>query len=91
MEFYSRFHRKLYNIDESPLHDPCVIAYLINEEIFNGKYVNVQVEENSKLTRGKTETDWLGVTNRKPNCNVITEANAKIFFELLTKKLAILN
>ena len=90
MEFYSRFHRKLYETDESPLHDPCVIAYLIDETIFQGKLVNVQVEENSDLTRGKTVTDWLGVTNRKPNCNVITEVNANKFFDLLSKKLAIL-
>ena len=88
MEFYSRFHRKLYQSDESPLHDPCVIAYLIDEEIFKGKFVNVQVEENSNLTRGKTETDWLGVTNRKPNCKVVTEVNDKKFFDLLKKELA---
>ncbi|PPR48742.1 MAG: Pyrimidine-specific ribonucleoside hydrolase RihA [Alphaproteobacteria bacterium MarineAlpha5_Bin5] len=88
MEYYSRFHRELYATDESPLHDPCVIAYLINEDIFNGKLVNVQVEENSELTRGKTVTDWLGVTKRKPNCKVITEANAKQFFTLLAKELA---
>ena len=88
MEFYSRFHRKLYKTNESPLHDPCVIAYLIDEKIFEGKFVNVQVEENSELTRGKTVTDWLCVTNRKPNCKVLTEANAEVFFDLLTKELA---
>ena len=88
MEFYSRFHRELYETAESPLHDPCVIAYLINEDIFNGKLVNVKVEENSDLTRGKTVTDWLGVTNRKPNCKVITAANTNTFFDLLKKNLA---
>ena len=85
MEFYSRFHRELYETAESPLHDPCVIAYLINEDIFNGKLVNVKVEENSDLTRGKTVTDWLGVTNRKPNCKVITAANTNIFLIFLKK------
>ena len=88
MEFYSRFHRQLYQTDESPLHDPCVIAYLINEDIFAGKLVNVQVEENSDLTRGKTVTDWLGVTKQKPNCKVIIDANADKFFDLLAKELA---
>ena len=88
MEFYSRFHKKLYKTDESPLHDPCVIAYLIDEKLFKGKIVNVQVEEDSELTRGKTVTDWLGVTKRKVNCKVITEANTKKFFNLLTKELA---
>ncbi len=88
MEFYSRFHKKLYKTDESPLHDPCVIAYLIDNEIFKGKLVNVQVEENSKLTRGKTVVDWLGVTNRQPNCKVVTEANANKFFNLLSQELS---
>ena len=37
MNFYSKFHRKLYEIDETPLHDPCVIAYLIDPSIISGK------------------------------------------------------
>ena len=91
MEFYSKFHRGLYESDESPLHDPCVIAYLINNELFEGKMVHVQVEEESKLTRGETVVDWLGVKRLTPNCNVITEANSEMFFEILKKELAKLN
>jgi len=91
MEFYSKFHRRLYESDESPLHDPCVIAYLINNELFEGKMVHVQVEEESKLTRGETVVDWLGVKRLTPNCNVITEANSEMFFEILKKELAKLN
>jgi len=88
MEFYSRFHRELYEINESPLHDPCVIAYLINENLFQGKIVNVQVEEISELTRGKTVVDWFRVTSRTPNCNVITEADHVNFFIMLKEELS---
>ena len=91
MKFYSKFHRKLYQTDETPLHDPCVIAYLIDPTIFSGKLVNVQVEENSNLTRGETVVDWYGVTNRPTNCKVITEANKIHFFSLLKKELKKLN
>ena len=91
MKFYSKFHRKLYQTDETPLHDPCVIAYLIDPTIFSGKLVNVQVEENSKLTRGETVVDWYGVTDRQVNCKVITEANQINFFALLKKELKKLN
>ena len=90
MEFYTIFHKKLYQSDDTPLHDPCVIAYLLDPTIFSGKLVNVKVEESSKLTRGETVVDWLGVTNRKPNCFVINKANDKKFFELLKNKLSIL-
>ena len=90
MDFYSKFHRKLYSSNSCPLHDPCVIAYLIDATIFSGRFVNVIVEENSTLTRGKTDVDWLGVTSRKPNCNVIVDANSNKFFKLLKEKLSFL-
>ena len=91
MHYYSKFHRKLYQIDESPLHGPCVIAYLIDDSLFKGKIVNVVVEKDSSITRGETVVDWLGVTGRKPNCNVITEVNHKKFFSLLKKEINLLN
>ena len=90
MEFYTIFHKKLYKTEDTPLHDPCVIAYLLEPNIFQGKFVNVIVEENSELTRGKTVVDWLGVSKRKPNCLVMNQANEKQFFELLKNKLSIL-
>ena len=91
MNFYSKTHREVFEINESPLHDPCVIGYLIDEKIFSGKYVNVQVEEDSILTRGKTVTDWVKVTNRKPNCYVMVDADPKKFFSILKKELKKLN
>ena len=90
MMYYSKFHRKLYKTNESPLHDPCVIAYLIDSNMFQGKFVNVVVEKNSLLTRGMTVVDWLGVTKREANCTVITEINHRDFFSLLKKKLKLL-
>ena len=73
------------------MHDPCVIAYLIDPSIFQGKFVNVQVEEESLLTRGETVVDWWGVTGRVPNCYVMIEANHQKFFSLLSNELKKLN
>ena len=83
-------HKKLYEIEDTPLHDPCVFAYLLDPSIFSGKLVNVIVEENSELTRGETVVDWLGVTNRKPNCVVMNKADHTKFFELLKNKFSTL-
>ena len=91
MDFYSKTHKKVFEFNESPLHDPCVIGYLIDETIFSGKYVNVVVEEDSLLTRGKTVTDWDKVTDRKPNCYVMNEANSEKFFKILKEELNKLN
>ena len=91
MNFYSKTHREVFEINESPLHDPCVIAYLIDDNIFSGKFVNVQVEEDSLLTRGKTVTDWVKVTKRKLNCHVMINANSEKFFSILKEELKKLN
>lgn len=91
MNFYSKTHREVFEINESPLHDPCVIGYLIDENIFSGKFVNVQVEEDSILTRGKTVTDWFKVTGRQPNCHVMIDANSDKFFSILKAELKKLN
>ena len=87
MDFYSKFHRKLYNSNSCPLHDPCVIAYLIDPTIFSGRFVNVVVEENSFLTRGKTVVDWFNTTEREKNCTVMVEADSEKFFALLKDRL----
>ena len=90
MQFYTIFHKNLYETEDTPLHDPCVIAYLVDPSIFSGKLVNVKVEENSELTRGETVVDWLGVTDRKPNCFVMDKADDSKFFNLLKDKFSTL-
>ena len=71
----------------APLHDPCVIAYLIDSEIFRVKHINVEVETNSGLTLGQTVADWKYVTDRPLNCHVAYRANDDRFFDLLTDRL----
>ena len=69
-----------------------LLVFFFNEFSTNyalGKNYNVpdvKVEESSELTRGKTVVDWLGVTDRTPNCFVMNKADDKKFFELLKNK-----
>ena len=80
------------------LHSTAATSFFIifcalhrDNNIFSGKFVNVQVEENSTLTRGKTVTDWVRVTDREPNCNVMINANSDKFFSILKTELKKLN
>ena len=90
VEFYSIFHKKIYKTFSSPLHDPCVIGYILDPSLFSGKYVNVTVEENSELTMGRTVVDWLAITGRNKNCYVVNNVNVKGFFDLLKNKISLL-
>ncbi|MCY4258750.1 MAG: nucleoside hydrolase [Rhodobacteraceae bacterium] len=86
--FYERFDRHKYKQDGAPLHDPCVIAYLLEPGIFQGRFINVEIETRSTLTRGMTVADWWGVTNRLPNATFMGDADADRFFALLTRTIS---
>ena len=87
-DFFERFDREKYGSDGAPLHDPCVTAYLLNPELFAGRFINVEIETVSDLTRGMTVADWWGVTDRAPNATFIRDIDADGFFTLLTERLA---
>ncbi len=72
----------------SPLHDPCVIAYLLDPALFSGRQADVAIETESALTLGRTVVDWWGVTGKQPNALVIDGIDADGFFALLTERLA---
>ncbi|NIZ12392.1 nucleoside hydrolase [Phaeobacter sp. HF9A] len=88
LDFFERFDVEKYGSEGGPLHDPCVIAYLIRPELFSGRRVNVEVEVSSPLTLGMTVADWWGVTDRPANALFIGDLDADGFFALLTERLA---
>ncbi len=87
-DFFERHDRQKYGFDGAPLHDPCVIAWLLRPELFSGRFVNVEIETASPLTLGATVVDWWGVTDRAPNATFIRDIDADGFYALLTERLA---
>ncbi len=87
-DFFERFDREKYGSDGAPLHDPTVIAWLLAPRLFTGRFINVEVETQSKLTLGMTVADWWRVTDRAPNAMFIGDLDAERFFSILTERLA---
>ena len=87
LEFFERFDEQKYGSDGGPLHDPCVIAYLLQPDLFQGRHCNVSVETQSELTMGMTVVDWWGVTDRPRNALFLRGVDADGFFNLLTARL----
>ena len=88
LSYYERFDIKKYGSNGGPLHDPTVIAYLIQNDLFKGKHVNVEVEINSELTMGMSVVDWWKVSNRIPNVTYINQIDADGFFQLIIERLS---
>ena len=88
LDFFERFDEQKYGTDGGPLHDPCVIAWLLEPGMFKGRDVNVSVETTSELTMGMTVIDWWRVTSRPANATVIRSLDAQRFYDLLCARIA---
>ncbi len=86
--YYERHDIEKYGIDGAPLHDPCVIAYLIEPGLFSGKAGRVEVEIDSELTVGQTVVDWWGVTGAAPNAMVMSDVDRQGFIDLVVERIA---
>jgi len=77
-----------YGSDGAPLHDPCVVAYLLRPELFGGRHINVEIETGSALTMGMSVADWRGVSGRPANATFMRSVDAPGFYALLGERLA---
>ncbi|MCL7464822.1 nucleoside hydrolase [Phaeovulum sp. NW3] len=87
-DFFERYDMAKYGSQGAPLHDPCVIAYLLRPDLFQGRHVNVEIETQSDLTRGMTVADWWRVTDRPANAMLMGSVDAEGFYTLLTDRIA---
>ena len=86
-DFFERFDKEKYGSAGAPLHDPCVIAYLLRPQLFSGRHINVMIETQSELTRGMTVADWWRVSKRPANATFMGDLDADGFFELITERI----
>jgi purine nucleosidase len=88
LEFYNRYDQTREGRAGAPLHDPCVIAWLLRPELFTGRRCHVAIETEGEHTVGRTVVDWHGRLGRAPNALVLDGIDAPGFFALLTSGLA---
>ena len=86
-DFFERFDMAKYGSEGAPLHDPTVIAWLLQPDLFTGRRINVEIETQSELTMGMTVADWWGVTGRPANAMFVGGIDAEGFFALLTERI----
>lgn len=85
--FFERFDKEKYGSEGAPLHDPCVIAWLLKPDLFKGREINVEIELEGTYTTGMTVADWWRVTDRAANALFIRDVDADGFYALLTERL----
>ncbi|HSF85818.1 MAG TPA: nucleoside hydrolase [Acidimicrobiia bacterium] len=87
LDFFDRYDEAKYGTDGAPLHDPCVIAYLLQPDLFAGRRCHVAIENHSEATMGMTLVDWWGVTGNEPNAMVMNQIDDGRFYDLLVERI----
>lgn len=73
-----------------PMHDPCVIAYLLWPQLFTGRDCFVEIEMSEGPLRGRSTIDWNGRLKKPTNAFVVDTLNAAILFDRMIQELATL-
>jgi inosine-uridine nucleoside N-ribohydrolase len=88
LDFYGVFHREVYGFDGSPVHDAVAVAQAIRPELLELETLNVRVDCESSLCRGRTVVDVWRRTGLEPNAHVAVGIESDAFLDLLLQRLA---
>lgn len=86
LDFYNRFDRERYSQPGGPLHDPCVIAWLLDPTLFSGRPCPVEIVLEGP-SAGRTLVDWWNMHKHPTNATVIRDIDSERFFDLLIERL----
>jgi inosine-uridine nucleoside N-ribohydrolase len=86
LDFYDRFHREVYGFDGSPIHDAVALACAFRPDLLETRELNVEIDCESELCRGRTVVDVWRRTGRAPNAHVAVDIDAPAFVELLVER-----
>ena len=87
LDFYDRFHREVYGFDGSPIHDAVALAYAFRPELLETRELNVEIDCESDLCRGRTVVDVWRRSGREPNAHVAVGIDSSAFVELLVERI----
>ena len=88
LEAYVQGDMAHYGLPGGPVHDACVIAWLLAPQLFSGKDIHIAIDNREGMGQGQTVADWYGGLQRDTNVLWIADGDAEGFFALLTQRLA---
>ncbi len=87
LRFYGQFHREVYRFDGSPIHDAVAVAHVMHPELVEVQHLNVEIDVESELCRGRTVVDLWRRSGREPNTQVGVDIDADGFLDLLIERI----
>ena len=76
--------------DGTPVHDAFVTAFLVDDSLTTGDFVNVEVETSSELTLGHTVVDVNEISGREKKVHWMNQVDDDKLFSIITKTSSLL-
>ncbi len=83
IDFYGIYDINKYGWIGAAMHDPTVIAYLIDPSLFTGKRLSVGIDHSDAASLGNT---YVRDDGSEPNATVMFDIDAARFFELVVER-----
>ena len=83
LKFFANANKKIFGLNGAPIHDALAVAAVIDSTVVETKFLNVQIEVSSELTRGATVVDIYGATSNSPNVDVALEVDTPKFVRFM--------
>lgn len=87
LRYYGQLDVERHGLAAPPLHDPCVIAYLLRPDLFTGRPMRLAIETEGTLCLGRTVANGYPTPTAPANATVLETANADGIYALLTERL----
>jgi inosine-uridine nucleoside N-ribohydrolase len=91
LRFFARANREVFGFEGAPLHDALAVAHLIEPGVVRTRRMNVEIETDGQLTRGRTVADVYGVTGRPANTDVALEVDSDLFRKMIAQAIEVLD
>ncbi|WP_421850480.1 nucleoside hydrolase [Oricola sp.] len=86
LKFYEKLHRGQMGIGGA-LHDPLVLAAVIDPEIIETREAHVEIDRTGTHTFGATVADFWGLRGLATNAKVASQVDSEKFFSMFYKSL----
>lgn len=88
LRHYGQREGECYGLAGAPLHDPCVIAYLMRPDLFSGRPMHLAIETDSPLCLGRSVADPHPPGDTPTNATILETADASGIYALITERFA---
>lgn len=87
LKFFGTVYKKEQGFDYPPVHDPCAVAYVIDQTVMTTQRVPVNIELNGNLTLGMTVADFRSPPGPDCHTQVAVKLDKEKFWGLVADAL----